>query len=109
MTGSARALNALARIWTSWPESGGLTAIWDMTSISLHGDYDEADPEYARPRFGHPKDRRPGLKQIQAGIAASADGSIPVSHRAYDGAAGEVARSSARCTPCNGRPARSKC
>ncbi|MEV0228307.1 hypothetical protein [Nonomuraea sp. NPDC050786] len=63
---------------------------WDMTSISLHGDYDEAEPGFAQPRFGHPKDRRPDLKQVQAGIAVAADGAIPVFHRSYDGAAGEV-------------------
>ncbi|WSA57612.1 hypothetical protein OIE67_24225 [Nonomuraea fuscirosea] len=63
---------------------------WDMTSVSLHGDYDDAEPQYARPRFGHPKDRRPDLKQVQAGIAVSSDGAIPVFHRAYDDAAGEV-------------------
>ncbi|MFG3443071.1 IS1634 family transposase, partial [Nonomuraea sp. NPDC047897] len=34
--------------------------------------------------------RRPDLKQIQAGIAVTSDGAIPVLHRAYDGGAGEV-------------------
>ena len=58
-----------------------------MTSISLYGAYEQADEDYARPRFGHPKDRRPDLKQIQTGIGTSADGGIPVFHRAYDGGA----------------------
>ena len=40
---------------------------WDMTSISLHGDYEQAEQGYPAPKFGHPKDRRPDLKQIQAG------------------------------------------
>ncbi|MCA2230452.1 hypothetical protein [Nonomuraea aurantiaca] len=61
-----------------------------MTSISLHGDYEHTEPAFAQPKFGHPKDRRPDLKQIQAGIAVSADGAIPVFHRAYEGGAGEV-------------------
>ncbi|WP_455430239.1 IS1634 family transposase [Nonomuraea jabiensis] len=98
-----RALDALAPHLDQVAGSVGLAAIeafgievarlhWDMTSISLHGDYDDAEPGYATPRFGHPKDRRPDLKQIQAGLAVSADGAIPVFHRAYDGAAGEVAQ-----------------
>jgi DNA-binding transcriptional ArsR family regulator len=39
--------------------------------------------------------RRPdqgNLKQVQAGLAAAADGGIPVFHHAYDGGTGEVAR-----------------
>jgi transposase len=65
---------------------------WDMTSISLYGAYDQVDEDHPAPRFGHPKDRRPDLKQIQAGLAATGDGGIPVFHRAYDGGAGEVAQ-----------------
>ncbi|WP_185077164.1 IS1634 family transposase [Nonomuraea jabiensis] len=98
-----RALDAIAPHLDQLVGSVGLAAIeafgidvtrlhWDMTSISLHGDYDDAESGFARPRFGHPKDRRPDLKQIQSGIAVSSDGAIPVFHRAYDGAAGEVAQ-----------------
>jgi len=65
---------------------------WDMTSISLHGAYSQNDPDYPQPGWGHPKDRRPDLKQIQAGIAVSADGAVPVFHQVYDGGAGEVAQ-----------------
>lgn len=65
---------------------------WDMTSISLYGAYKTPDSDYIEPRFGHPKDRRPDLLQIQAGLAVAADGGIPVWHRAYDGGAGEVAQ-----------------
>ena len=65
---------------------------WDMTSISLYGSYEDSDPAFPAPAYGHPKDRRTDLKQIQAGIAVSADGGIPVWHRAYDGGAGEVAQ-----------------
>jgi Domain of unknown function (DUF4277) len=65
---------------------------WDMTSISLYGAYPQAGEEYPAPRWGHPKDRRPDLKQIQTGLAVSGDGGIPVFHRAYDGGAGEVAQ-----------------
>ena len=65
---------------------------WDMTSISLYGAYAAADEEFATPRWGKPKDRRPDLKQIQTGLAVAGDGGIPVFHRAYDGGAGEVAQ-----------------
>jgi transposase len=65
---------------------------WDLTSISLYGAYPEADPEYPVPRWGHPKDRRADLKQIQAGLAVSGDGGIPVFHRPYSGGAAEVAQ-----------------
>src|SRR5712692_2226603 len=65
---------------------------WDMTSISLYGAYNDAEEGFAKPRFGHPKDRRPDLKQVQTGLAVTADGGIPIFHRAYDGGAGEVAQ-----------------
>lgn len=65
---------------------------WDMTSISLYGAYPSTLPGHIEPRYGHPKDRRPDLKQIQAGLAVSSDGGIPVWHHAYDGGAGEVAQ-----------------
>jgi hypothetical protein len=63
---------------------------WDMTSISLYGAYEQTEDEFAAPGFGHPKDRRPDPKQVQAGLAVAGDGGIPVLHRAYDGGAGEV-------------------
>ncbi|MFC0865909.1 hypothetical protein ACFHYQ_26775 [Sphaerimonospora cavernae] len=59
-------------------------------SISLQGDYEQAEEGFPAPKFGHPKDRRPDLKQIQAGIAVTGDGAVPVFHRAFDGGAGEV-------------------
>lgn len=65
---------------------------WDMTSISLHGVYPGARDDAPLPRFGHPKDRRPDLKQIQTGIAVCGDGGVPVFHRAFDGGAGEVSQ-----------------
>jgi len=65
---------------------------WDMTSISLYGSYEHTEDEFATPKFGHPKDRRPDLKQIQAGLAATGDGGVPVFHRAFDGGAGEVSQ-----------------
>ncbi|MGO8958391.1 MAG: hypothetical protein ACLQFR_13625 [Streptosporangiaceae bacterium] len=65
---------------------------WDMTSISLHGHYPAADDSYAQPKFGHPKDRRPDLKQIQAGIATAADGAVPAFFKPYSGGAGEVSQ-----------------
>lgn len=63
---------------------------WDMTSMSLFGDYDQLEHGFAEPSYGHPKDRRVDLKQIQTGLAVTGDGGIPVLHRAFDGRAGEV-------------------
>jgi len=99
----ARALDALAPVLEQVTGSVGAAAIgsygidvsqlhWDMTSISLHGDYPAQDEDFPRPRFGHPKDRRPDLKQIQAGVATAADGSVPVFWRPYDGGAAEVSQ-----------------
>lgn len=65
---------------------------WDMTSISLYGDYDQTREGFIEPRYGHPKDRRPDLKQVQTGLGVTGDGGVPVFHRAYDGGAGEVAQ-----------------
>ncbi len=67
---------------------------WDLTSISLYGAYPDPDDGFPTPRYGHPKDRRPDLKQVQTGLAVSGDqaGGVPVLHRAYDGGAGEVAQ-----------------
>jgi transposase len=98
---AGRALDAVAGVLDKITGSVGLTAIevfgldvtrmhWDMTSISLHGTYPQAEEEFAVPKFGHPKDRRPDLKQIQTGLAVTGDGGVPVFHRAYDGGAGEV-------------------
>ncbi len=96
-----RALDAIAPYLDRIAGSVGVAAIeafgidvtrmhWDMTSISMHGQYEQSEEEFPAPRFGHPKDRRPDLKQVQAGIAVSGDGAIPVFHRAFDGGAGEV-------------------
>jgi transposase len=63
---------------------------WDMTSISLFGDYNTADGRFATPSYGHPKDRRVDLKQIQCGLAVTSDGGIPIWHRSFDGRDGEV-------------------
>lgn len=65
---------------------------WDMTSISLHGAYATVEEGLPLPRFGHPKDRRPDLKQIQTGIAVCGDGGVAVFHRVFDGGAGEVSQ-----------------
>jgi len=96
-----RALDAVAPALAGIVGSVGVNAIarfgidtsrihWDMTSISLFGDYDGAEAGFAEPSYGHPKDRRVDLKQIQAGLGVSADGGIPIFHQAFDGRAGEV-------------------
>jgi transposase len=99
----ARALDALADVLDEVTGSVGAAAIgafgidvsqlhWDMTSISLFGEYRNVDVNYPMPRFGHPKDRRTDLKQIQAGVASAADGAVPVFFKPYDGGAGEVSQ-----------------
>src|SRR5271163_2732846 len=97
----ARALDAIAPQLDAITGGAGAAAItefgvdvsrlhWDLTSISLYGAYPQAGEEYPAPRWGHPKDRRPDLKQIQTGLAVSGDGGIPLFHRAYDGGAAPV-------------------
>ena len=100
---AGRTLDQIAPVLDKITGSVGLRAIeafgldvtrmhWDMTSISLHGAYPDSDEAFAVPKFGHPKDRRPDLKQIQAGLAVTGDGAVPVFHQAYDGGAGEVSQ-----------------
>lgn len=96
-----RALDAVAPALEGIVGSVGLNAIarfgidgsrihWDMTSISLFGAYDSVEAGFAEPSYGHPKDRRADLKQIQAGLGVTGDGGIPIFHRAFDGRAGEI-------------------
>jgi len=100
---TARALDALAPVLEQVTGSVGAAAIgrfgidvsqlhWDMTSISLHGQYEQAEEGYPQPKFGHPKDRRPDVRQIQAGVATAADGAVPVFFKPYSGGAGEVSQ-----------------
>jgi hypothetical protein len=63
---------------------------WDMTSISLVGDYPSPEAGPIEPSYGKPKDRRVDRKQVQTGLAVSGDGGVPVFQRAFDGKAGEV-------------------
>ena len=99
----ARALDALAPVLEQVTGSVGAAAIsrfgidvsqihWDMTSVSLHGAYEHPEEDYPQPKFGHPKDRRADLKQIQAGVATAADGAVPVFWQPYSGGAGEVSQ-----------------
>jgi transposase len=96
-----RALDAIAPHLDQITGSVGVAAIeafgidaarihWDMTSISMHGQYGHSEEGFPAPKFGHPKDRRLDLKQVQVGIAVSGDGGVPVLYRAFDGGAGEV-------------------
>jgi Domain of unknown function (DUF4277) len=100
-----RALDAIAPCLEQIVGSVGARAIgvfgldvarlhWDLTSISLYGAYPDPTDGFPTPHYGHPKDRRPDLKQVQTGLAVSgdSDGGVPVFHRAYDGGAGEVAQ-----------------
>jgi transposase len=100
---AAAALDAIAPCLEEIVGSVGAAAIagfgidvarlhWDMTSMSMFGDYEQQDGGFPQVRYGHPKDRRVDLKQVQAGIAVSGDGGIPIFHRAYDGGAAEVSQ-----------------
>ncbi|MFD7916345.1 IS1634 family transposase [Streptomyces sp. NPDC059752] len=101
----ARALDAVAPHLKQLAGTVGARAIaefgidvgrlhWDMTSMSVHGAYPEQDQDDAFPviGYGHPKDRRVDLKQVQAGLAVSADGGIPVHARVFGGGAAEVSQ-----------------
>ena len=96
-----RALDAVAPALAGIVGSVGLNAItgfgidtsrihWDITSMSLFGDYDIIKTGFVEPSYGHPKDRRVDLKQVQTGLGVTGDGGIPIFHRAFDGRAGEV-------------------
>ncbi|WP_241829860.1 IS1634 family transposase [Parafrankia colletiae] len=98
-----RALEALAEQADAIVGSIGAAAVtafgietlrfhWDMTSMSVYGAYDQADPAYATPKPGHPKDHRFDLKQVQVGVATSADGAVALLTRAYDGGAAEISQ-----------------
>lgn len=99
----ARALDAIAPCLEEITGSVGTQAItefgvdtaqihWDLTSMSLFGAYEDQEKGFPQVKYGHPKDRRVDLKQIQAGLAVSRDGGVPLFHRVYDGGAGEVAQ-----------------
>ncbi|MDQ3612392.1 MAG: IS1634 family transposase [Actinomycetota bacterium] len=63
----------------------------DSTSITLHGDYHQADGRQragkptAAAALGHSKDHRPDLKQFVLTLTVSADGAVPLAHRLLDG------------------------
>lgn len=63
----------------------------DSTTLSLHGDYDQATGKLVRGKptlrvtFGHSKDHRPDLKQLLWILTVSADGATPVHFKTTDG------------------------
>ncbi len=69
---------------------------WDMTSISVYGVYDDPVAGFAAPRWGKPKDRRPDLKQVQAGLAVSGTVACRCGIAPMTVAPGRSPRSSAR-------------
>ena len=62
--------------------------------MSVHGAFpgEDQDEQYPVISYGHPKDRRVDLKQVQAGLAVTADGGIPVHARVFGGGAAEVSQ-----------------
>jgi transposase len=63
----------------------------DSTSITLYGEYAQADGRErggrptARAARGHSKEHRPDLKQLVSILTVSADGAVPLAHRLADG------------------------
>ncbi len=63
----------------------------DSTSISVHGEYADADGARRRGKptpavtFGHSKDHRPDLKQLVFILTVAADGAVPMAYRLADG------------------------
>jgi transposase len=63
----------------------------DSTTITLHGEYKEADGRRVRGKptlvaaQGHNKDHRPDLKQLLWILTVSADGAVPVHFKVGDG------------------------
>jgi transposase len=62
--------------------------------MSVCGAYpdQEQDPAFPQIKYGHPKDRRFDLKQVQAGLGVAGDGGIPVFAKVFDGGAAEVSQ-----------------
>jgi transposase len=67
----------------------------DATSITLFGDYKEANGDMKRGKksmkitYGHNKDHRPDLKQLLWFLTVTADGAVPIHYKACDGNTGE--------------------
>ena len=63
----------------------------DSTSLTLHGEYDQATGKLVRGKptlvitHGHNKDHRPDLKQLLWILTVSADGAVPVHFKVADG------------------------
>jgi len=57
----------------------------DTTSVSVYGDYTQADPEVLQLLYGHSKDHRPDLKQLIFGLVVSGDGGIPLLGQLHNG------------------------
>jgi hypothetical protein len=63
----------------------------DSTSVSVHGQYAEADGSRRRGKptaevtFGHSKDHRPDLKQLVLILTVAADGAVPMAYRLANG------------------------
>jgi transposase len=63
----------------------------DSTTISVHGQYAEADGSRRRGKptaevtFGHSKDHRPDLKQLVFILTVAADGAVPMAYRLANG------------------------
>jgi transposase len=57
----------------------------DTTSIKFSGAYENQDEKAVQLKRGHSKDHRPDLKQLIYGLCVTADGSLPIHFKTYDG------------------------
>jgi transposase len=57
----------------------------DTTSVTVSGAYDGQNAKAVQLKRGHNKDGRPDLKQLIFSLCVTADGTVPVHFKAYDG------------------------
>ena len=63
---------------------------WDLTSVTLQGEYPPEEQDPAHPRPAHGFGGEPGCKQVRVGELVTADGGVPVWHRGFDGQQADV-------------------
>ena len=80
---------------------------WDMTSISLHGAYEEPEPGFATPRLGQTDGSPAGPQAVPTWLPVTAQEGIPLWHGPYDGGPARCLRWWAPCRCCRSWPASS--
>jgi transposase len=57
----------------------------DSTSVTLFGQYEGADDNFAVPEYGYSRDKRPDLKQVVLTLVAAGSAGVPLWHQMEDG------------------------